>query len=130
MSASDVRQQAQFRAIEFAHYTVYLERAGLDGIQLHSAHGYLLAKRLSLKTNERDDAYGGSLSRTFFLKFAEKVVPHVKQVKTFVTGGLRSVGDVVGVLQSGLDNPACTESRQPKDTFGDFDNRLIVTRSL
>ncbi|KAF6838755.1 NADH:flavin oxidoreductase/NADH oxidase [Colletotrichum plurivorum] len=70
------------------------------------------------------------LSGAFFLEFAEKIVPHVKQVKTFVTGGLRSVCDVVGVLQSGLDNPACTESRQPRDIFGDFDNRLIVTKSL
>ncbi|KAH9907084.1 NADH oxidase [Xylariomycetidae sp. FL2044] len=45
----------------FAHAAEYLEKAGYDGIQLHGAHGYLLAQFLSLSTNERTDEYGGSL---------------------------------------------------------------------
>jgi 2,4-dienoyl-CoA reductase-like NADH-dependent reductase (Old Yellow Enzyme family) len=37
------------------------ERLGLDAIELHSAHGYLLHEFLSPLSNQRQDKYGGSL---------------------------------------------------------------------
>ena len=37
----------------WAHAAEYLEKAGYDGIQLHGAHGYLLAQFLSPTTNRR-----------------------------------------------------------------------------
>jgi len=44
------------RAVELA------EAAGFDMIELHLAHGYLLATFVSPLTNRRDDEYGGSLA--------------------------------------------------------------------
>ncbi|KAL8414470.1 hypothetical protein RB594_005636 [Gaeumannomyces avenae] len=46
----------------FGHAAQYLERAGFDGMELHGAHGYLLAQFLSKTTNQRTDEYGGSVA--------------------------------------------------------------------
>jgi len=52
------------------------ERCGIDAIELHMAHGYLLHEFLSPIANRRDDAYGGSLDNR--LRFPLEVFDAVR----------------------------------------------------
>ena len=45
------------------------ERAGFDGVEVHGAHGYLVAQFLDGRHNHREDGYGGSADdRSRFLR--------------------------------------------------------------
>lgn len=70
----------------FAHAAEFLENAGFDGIQMHAAHGYLLAQFLSCSTNHRTDEYGGSLENRIriILEIAAAIRKRVSE--TFVIG--------------------------------------------
>ncbi len=52
-------------------------RLGIDGIEVHAAHGYLLHQFLSPIANKRDDAYGGSLENR--MRFPLEVFDAVRQ---------------------------------------------------
>jgi N-ethylmaleimide reductase len=54
------------------------KQAGFDGIEIHSANGYLLDQFLQSKTNKRTDRYGGSVENRY--RFLKEVVEAVIQV--------------------------------------------------
>jgi 2,4-dienoyl-CoA reductase-like NADH-dependent reductase (Old Yellow Enzyme family) len=53
-------------------------RLGLDALELHFAHGYLVHEFLSPLSNQRDDRYGGSLANR--MRFALEIFAAVREV--------------------------------------------------
>ena len=71
--------------------------AGFDGVELHGANGYLLEQFLHPRTNQRTDAYGGS----------------VRNRARFVLDVARGVADAVGADRTGI-------RLSPWSTFNDM----------
>ncbi|MYJ18772.1 MAG: bifunctional salicylyl-CoA 5-hydroxylase/oxidoreductase, partial [Gemmatimonadetes bacterium] len=63
---------------DFERSTAMAVEAGFDIVEIHMAHGYLLASFLSPLTNRRTDDYGGSLENR--LRFPLRVVDAVRAV--------------------------------------------------
>lgn len=62
----------------YRHAAENAKRAGFDGVELHSANGYLINQFISEHTNHRTDEYGGSLQNR--LRFLREVVDAVSSV--------------------------------------------------
>ena len=60
----------------FGHSAANLKKTGHDGVEIHGAHGYLVAQFLSPATNLRDDAYGGDPERRF--RFLREVIAEIR----------------------------------------------------
>jgi len=60
----------------FATAAAVCETAGFDGVQVHGAHGYLVAQFLSPLSNRRDDDWGGDPERR--MRFALEVVRRIR----------------------------------------------------
>ena len=58
LSTDEVEQLIE----DFITAAVRAERAGFDGVEIHGAHGYVLAQFLSPESNRREDRFGGDLA--------------------------------------------------------------------
>jgi anthraniloyl-CoA monooxygenase len=63
---------------QFVEAAIRGERAGFDMLELHCAHGYLLASFISPLTNRRTDEYGGSLENR--LRYPLEVFDAMREV--------------------------------------------------
>ena len=63
------------REDEMAESARLTEYAGVDGIEIHAPHGYLISQFLSPRCNKRTDVYGGSLENRmrFLIETLEKI---------------------------------------------------------
>jgi len=63
---------------DFVRAARYAAEAGFDWLELHCAHGYLLSSFISPLTNQRTDAYGGSLPNR--LRYPLEVFAAIREV--------------------------------------------------
>ena len=61
----------------FIAAAVRLQKAGVDGVQLHAAHSYLLSRFIDPYFNTRTDAYGGSAENRF--RMTENIIRGIKE---------------------------------------------------
>jgi 2,4-dienoyl-CoA reductase-like NADH-dependent reductase (Old Yellow Enzyme family) len=73
LSLAEVEQLVE----DFVAAAVRAEQAGFDGVEIHGAHGYILAQFLSPEINRRDDRYGGSLENRARIVF--EIIDGVRQ---------------------------------------------------
>lgn len=86
---------------QFIDAGIRIKKAGLDGVEIHCAHGYLLSYFLHPSTNKRDDEYGGNIENR-------------SRIVTNIIKGIReSCGDdfIIGIRYGGL-NPTVNEGIQ------------------
>ncbi len=82
------------------------QEGGLDGVELHGAHGYLIGQFLSPGTNLREDDYGGSVeNRT---RFAAEIIRAIRsEVGPDYPVGIRLSGD--DFIPGGIDPAGAIE---------------------
>lgn len=82
--------------------------AGLDGVEVHSANGYLLHEFLSPVSNQRTDAYGGSPEAR--AKFVVEVTTAIAEAIGAGRVGIRlsPAHNIQGVLETDDDDVAAT----------------------
>lgn len=70
----------------FADAARRCEEAGMDGVEIHGAHGYLITQFLGSFSNQRTDGWGGNLDRR--MRFLKEILRAVKAATSdrFVVG--------------------------------------------
>jgi len=120
--------------------------AGFDGIEVHGAHGYLICQFLSATTNQRTDAYGGSVENRY--RFAHEVIRAVREgvpkdrlllfrisnwgivdPEVSLFGGREEYQEIVGRLSSEpIDALSVSTYSYSTEAFGTGQNMARLTR--
>lgn len=61
---------------KFAEGAWRVKEAGFDGVELHAAHGYMIAQFLSPYTNKRNDRFGGTLDNR--MRFVLEIISRIQ----------------------------------------------------
>lgn len=79
----------------FAAEAYRAQEAGIDGVEIHGAHGYLITQFLSPITNRRTDEYGGDHAGR--VRFAREVIDAIRAAvgRDFMIG-IRISADIMG----------------------------------
>ena len=72
MTIDEIRETIE----KFGDCALRTQKAGFDGIEIHGAHGYLIAQFLSPYSNKRTDRYGGNLPNR--VRFALEVIADIR----------------------------------------------------
>ena len=98
--------------------TENLVKAGLDGVEIHAAHGYLPAQFLSPLTNRRSDTFGGSFGNR--MRFLHLVIEAMRSVTPAGFAlGLRLSGEEE--IPGGMDIDACVRIAEDLAAGGGVD---------
>lgn len=62
--------------VQFGDAARRAKQAGFDGVEIHGAHGYLIAEFMSPHFNKRHDAYGGDLRDR--MKFPVEIIKRIR----------------------------------------------------
>ncbi|APM38136.1 FAD-dependent oxidoreductase [Clostridium kluyveri] len=70
-------KEAEGLVQDFINAACRVKAAGIDGVEVHGAHGYLINQFLSPYTNKRTDKYGGSFENR--IRFIEEIVIGIRE---------------------------------------------------
>ena len=102
----------------WARCAVNMKAAGMDGVEIHGAHGFLICQFLSEVTNHRRDDYGGSLrNRSRFGLEVARAVRHAVG-RDFVVGMRLSADELI---PGGLNPGEMVPVAQWMEATGDLD---------
>lgn len=120
--------RSQYRPMELTHEDIAelidafalsasnLNKAGYDGVEIHAAHGYLVAQFLSPSTNHRTDKYGGSTEGR--LRFLIEIIEAIRKSTEpeFVLGVRLSADEEIS------DGLHLSDSMEFATMLGEFNN--------
>ncbi|WP_461207799.1 oxidoreductase [Clostridium sp. DL1XJH146] len=71
-------EEVDAMAKKFVKGAKIAQMAGMDGVELHAAHGYLIGQFISPLTNLREDKYGGTFNNR--MRFITEIITGIKYI--------------------------------------------------